>query len=502
MLYFKRIEKKDKRRWTMFYEDATTKEIEQVVELQLQSNPVSNNFEKFAKTIEDISIKIEGFDIWFKETIDKYIEEEYNSEIVFEQVETIKQYAEQYVNILNIDFESFINRKKASKTSIVFQPNEIRALSVSTVALKIYSVFYCDEIMKLPKNISNQIYEELIRDCITLGVTDKIFQMIRARCFRSSQNDKYMWDIVSMYICETPESYILHVFNFVMSRLLFLITPDMNPIPYIVSSVDDSINWLMHSIYRNRVIYDDSFGGSEDIYGSVLSKDSYYVLCCNDTIAKAASIGMQLVEDDKTMNNEDQINFNERLDKIKQLYPTMKLVILPLASRILEIPYKYLLTNPPRHVILTGIFLRKLIEDTLPGEVRKGTIEGKKKELFLVWSDLYSNFLEFLTAIPHQKSSQATKSSYKIRDINRILNDKSPIFGFKSPTLKNNIISSICGVLSASKNDLIDIKTGRKLTKMKYADLEKDVCDFYINLYSGGLDESLKKLSEKANDYF
>ena len=316
-------------------------------------------------------------------------------------------------------------------------------------------------------------------------VVNRIFQLVRSRTYRSSITDKYMWDFIKLVISETPESYVMLIFNFIMTNIISLINPHQNPIPFIISAVDRSIGWMMRTIYKDKTIYGEVYGGVEDLYGSSLTKESFYFHCCADVISKASNIGMQILEE----NKEDFEKIKARLDQVTSLFPVTKLITLPIASEILEVPYKQLITIPPKHAVLIGIFMHKI------------ALEIGLDQRFPV----ITNFLS-MYSIEEKKSN--SKSMYNIRNLEFIINNTKdddtpkPMWGFKSPILKFKVLKLICGALSSSKRNLIDIETGRQINRLTYTDLENDVCSFFIEFYSKSLDPTFEKMRAVSDTYF
>jgi len=114
----------------------------------------------------------------------------------------------------------------------------------------------------------------------------------------------------------------------------------------------------------------------------------------------------------------------------------------------------------------------------------------------------YPVLAEFLISCPENTNFLSTRSSYRLRNLEFILNESSPIFGFASKTLKFEIMSSICGVLSASKKNIVSVIDGGRLSKITYLDLENDVTSFFTKLYSSQLDGMFENMRKRADALF
>ena len=455
-----------------------------VIDLSLIAHSVSNKFSVVGDLISEMCTSINGFESWFSSLVKTYVSSNYNSEILVENADNFHSYAEQYIVTKNINFDNFVDLEKKSKTSIIFYAEDIRAISVSSTALKLYSFFSCDNQLKLPDNLHRKVYEVMIRECIDREVTTKIFQLIRSRTYRSSITDRYMWDFIRMMISETPESYVMTVFNFLMKSIVILIDVEMNPVPYIISTIEDSIRWLMRNVYKDKIVYGEIFGGTDDIFGSSLTKENFYLYCCQDVIGKAAKIGMDIIDNNDSVDETKYEKVREQLNSIGYMFPSALLITLPIASKVLEIPYKFLLTIPPKHAVLIGVFMHELC---------KGVLDER-----------FPILTEFLMGSPRSENNVTfiTKSSYKIRNLELVINDPNLLFGFSSRTLKFDVMSSIVGIISASKRNLVNLITNESLNKTTYYNLESDLCLFFSEMYSGKLDPIFEILKEKADNYF
>ena len=81
--------------------------------------------------------------------------------------------------------------------------------------------------------------------------------------------------------------------------------------------------------------------------------------------------------------------------------------------------------------------------------------------------------------------------------------NKETMFGFESKVIKYKIFSSICGIISASKKNLISVITGKPIPKITNSQLEYEIINFFSLLYGGKLDDMFEKLTKKADaEYF
>lgn len=468
-----------KRSWKMVVYKGNKKPIE--LELNLLQFSLPNRFDVVQDLFKDLNKLSPKFSSWMYDTLKSYIDSEYNAELILKEKDKFIQFANEYIDLKEIDFDSFVDPKKSSKSSILFDATDIRSIALASTCLKMSSIFFYDSQLKVPDNIQRSLYNAFISECIENKTTDKIFQLIRARTYKSSITDRFMWNLIKMTVLETPETNVMNVFNFLTTNLISLLDIEVNPVHYLIKVADDSVRWMFCEVYKERIIYGESFGGTDDIFGASVSKESFHIYCCNDVIAKAAKAGLQILKDNYGIDDESFIDLKDRLEQVTYIDPSMRLFTLPIASKVLDIPYRFLLTASPKHIVLIGVLLHHIAEDTLV-------------ERYPILSD-------FLLCYPEKTGFLITKSSYKLRDVDLILKDNTPMFGLNSRKLKFEVISPICGILSASKKNVSSIIDGRKLSKITYADLENDASDFYTKLYGNELTETFEDMKNKLDEH-
>ncbi len=483
--------------------------------LQLKSSSLSNKFEIVKKFFDEINILIPEFSEWFLDLLFRYVESSFNSNILLDEKEKFHQYSREYIERKNIDFNKFVNSKKKSNTSILVMPNELKELAITSTSLKLLGIFSNDNTLKLNENAHREMYNYLRKNCNECGIDDKIFNLVRCRTYKSYISDRFMWDLCKVKYNESPDNYLMVVFSYFLDNLISVLDCEVNPIPFIIRVTDCSVRWLMKPLYKNQTIYGEIYGGMDDIYGTTIGQEAYNVYACNDTIYKASNIGLKLI--DEKIDDKKFDEFRDRLDKVDFIYPYLKVLNLPIISKVLEVPYRQLLAIPPKHIILLGEFIRELSKDNLkdrfPFLYDLMIAVPKDSEEFLnqfISTAIDDNLLDERTDNMLNKRKKkntiyvsATRSSYKIRNIQLLFANKETMFGFESKVIKYKIFSSICGIISASKKNLISVITGKPIPKITNSQLEYEIINFFSLLYGGKLDDMFEKLTKKADaEYF
>jgi len=471
--------------------------------LKLITTSLTNNFNVVEELLDDINTNHSRFSNWIERFICDYINNNHSYDIIESRVDALLKHSAAYVKSKNIDFSGYLDKTKTTKTSIVFTAEDIECIIILSVCLKIYGIISCDSTMKLPDNLHIKILEQISGNAKRLGLKNKIFKLVCSLTYRTVMRDKYIWDFCQLRGTDAPDSHIMGVFNYIIANLIAILEMDKNPIPFIINTVENSIRWLMKSVHNNDIIYGETFFGPEDIYSTGSnSQHSFSIYCCSDLIGRCAKSGMDILASKYCVSDDGFNDIRDRLDEIDDIYPHVKLVTLPIFSKVFGINYKHLLQMPPEHTILAGVLLRELVEDVFP--------------------ERFPNISSFLTSCPSLPSRNvhlikgkkvveyvdepkgvAMKSSYNIRSPEYVLNDNKRMFGFKSPLVRFKSLSSIIGVLISARRSLSSIYNGEKLKKISNNILEREFANYFSLLYNGELDNSFLKMAEKAeSEYF
>lgn len=516
MLYIKKGE--TKKTWYICEKkelDNKSKFEVRIWKLNLNSSSLSNKFEIVKKFFNEINKLVPGFSDWFLDIFCRYVFSGYNSRILLDEKQKFHDFCREYIEAKNIDFTKFVNEKKKSVTSILVLPNELKELAITSASLKLFGIFSNDNILKLNENAYREMFKFLRLNSRECGIENKMFELIKCRTYKSYMSDTYMWKWIEIKTNQTPDSFIMDIFAYLLNSLISVLDCEVNPIPFIIKVTDLSVRWLMKPPCKNQTIYGEIYGGMDDIYGITIGQEAYNVYACNDTVYKASKIGLDLA--DEKLGEKEFDEFMNRLDRIDVTFPYLKILSLPIISKVLEVPYRQLLSVPPKHIILLGVFIRELSKDLLKEKfpflfdllvsVPRDCEDFINQFINTSLSDnLLSEELDEKLNKRRNKSAvyvTATKSSYKMREIQLFLNNKETIFGFESNVIKYKIFSSICGVISASKKNLISIITGKPISKITNSQLEYEVTNFFLKFYGGKLDDVFQQMTELADkDFF
>mgnify|MGYP000927577499 CR=1 FL=1 len=443
------------------YIEKTEGNIEKIVTIVIPlSSSLYNNFKYVSIPIEEMSVIFgDEFVNFFYNLFMDYLNNNRDPSFILNKIDTILDYSCKYIDNKNYDYKKFINEKKKSKTSIVFSNDEVRSILICSMCFKIYSLFNTDENLKLPDSADREFKDTIIEKLNLKDTIYKIYTTMKSRIYRSSLLDKSIWDIVRKSVFKTPDEHSLKLFNHFCNDLFPLLEPDSNPISYMVKVTDDSIRWLLSTVYKNTVIFDpESFVSVEDMFGGGISKDVFYMFACNDVLDKYAKKGMEILEIKyKVAEHEERfLEIRDILDKITSFPPSSSLVLYPLIMKYFNVPYKYIERSSPRILTLIGIYFKETDDDF-----------NKKYPILSNYLGVYSD-----------DRILSTKSLYKVKSIDNIINNTSNIFGLTSSVLKYEIVSSVCGVILSNRKYLKSVLTNKHIPKFNSLDLENEILSF------------------------
>lgn len=449
---------------------------------------ISNAFDKVSELLNDMFSNVEGFDDWLRNVILRYKEEGLSS-ILLDECDNFYYFSEKYFNYLQIPIDTFIDKTKISKTSVVFYEEDLKELIILCISLKVYSIFSANSVQeyKVLDNTNTAIYRKLSSKCVELKLQDKIYNIIQSKVYRKYTSDRMLWTILAEFSIETPDNFIMSLFNFILNNLLVTIDINKNPVSFLTGAIDKSVSWLLKSSHGNMIYKNDSISIGDEIHSHDRYRDSFSIYCDNDLISKICRITYDILKVEKGLGDDVIDRITQDIEKMEYIYNYMKLTTLPLFEKSMNIPYDHLLQISPKNIAILGMFMHHVSVETR-----------------LI--DTYPRILNYLICIPSPGANTASqtftnmKSSYQMRYPEHFVNNyQNTTFGFKELTIKGKLIAHICGILSNTKKYLIDIYKCQPIKNISHYEFEKEVLAYFTRLYNDSLD--LKLFKERINHY-
>ena len=444
---------------------------EVICNLDLVFSPISNKFFRLTEFVENCSVKLgPEFDVWFTKLIKDYKTSNYDYLVIKNNIPQLKEFCDKYLELTNINFEDYINRSKASKNSIFFDAGEIKKIIQVSNYLKIYFILAQDTEMKLVNKFHKETYNKLIETINNNNTIYKLFKIVSSKTYEYNYSDRYMWEYIKTIYCKTTDMHVFSIFNFLMNNILVTCSTDQNPIPYLISVIDESIKWILKNIYKDAIIYSDTIS-TQDVY-TIQSKDNLASYSHNDTIGKLLVISYNQLEK-SGIDNIDK--FRTSLTNLKEISLFANYITYPILSKVLNIPYRHFLTLSVSNSYLLNILLFYLLSD-----------DFKKQYSVLSRMLLYYN-----------KQKPILKTTYKIKNIDVFTETLGTFLSFKNNITPYDFQSGIMGKLS--RNTYASFLNEQEIPNVPLAKLEVDIIKFYNDYFDNRMEPMFTELRDKID---
>mgnify|MGYP006928171759 CR=1 FL=1 len=460
------FEKLDKRLYSIKSDDT------QIIESKLIFSPATNKYQKLHEFVEDCSVVMgKEFDDWFIKYLTDYDTSENRFQVMKSNIPEIKKFVDRYIEAKEIDFENYINRDKISKNSIFFDSEEIKEIIKTSGYLKLYFIMSQDASRSLPIRFHREIYQNLTQSIKEKNILLKLFKIVSSKTYKYNMTDSYMWEYIRMIYCKTTDMHIMTIFNFIVNNILVTCESTTNPISYIITVIDESIKWILQSVYKDVVIYSDTIN-TEDVY-ALQGKDNLKAYAYDDTIGRLVVAGYNCIDQEGIESKQ----FKEDVKSRQETALISKFVVYPILCKVLDIPYRHFLTVPAEH----GYLLNILVYHNLPEEF---------KTQFRTLSSMMIQF---------NKEKSISKTTYKLKNVEHFANTFESFWGFKNLTFVYECYSSIVGMLS--RNTYAGFRDNKELDNIPLAKLEKEIIEFYNGYFSDKFDTIFKKLGDDLESF-
>lgn len=463
----------DKRKYDLFRGPTSETTTDLVIKLDLLFSPVTNKFFRLTEFIEDCSQKIGiEFDDWFCKLILDYQESNYDYQVIKRNLPKLKEYSDRYLELCNINFNDYINKSKASKNSIFFDAEEIKKIIQASNYLKIYFVITLDSKMKLSNKFHKETYNYLIESINNNNTIYKLFKIVSSKTYEYNYTDRYMWDYIKTIYCKTTDMHVFSIFNFLMNNILVTCSTTQNPIPYLISVIDESVKWILKNIYKDAIIYSDSIS-TQDVY-TIQGKDNLSSYAHNDCVGKILIAAYNQLEN---IGIEKIEEFKNTIENLKEISLFSTYITYPILSKVLDIPYRHFLTLSVSNSYMLNILVYSLLSD-----------EFKKEFPVLSKMLLYYN-----------KLRPILKTTYKVKNIDVLTESFDTFFGFKNYETPYDLYSSIIGKISRNTYASFT-NNNQEILNFPLAKLEVDIIKFYNEYFrNGGFENMYNELRDKID---
>ena len=451
------------------------KVIEVIKNMDLIYAPGSNKYDNMLAFVEKCSeVFGKEFDDFYVGTIKSYLASNKDIKIIKDAIPNIIKFSELFIEKQNINFDDYIDLSKKSKNSIFFDASEIKEIVRSSCYLKLYYSIYKDMDMRISESSNREIFQILAKKLIDTDIVTKLYKIVSSKTYEYNRTDQYMWEFIKNLYCKTPDMHISHIFNFIINYIIITCEYDQNPIPYIISVIDESIKWILKSIYKESIIYSDAIA-TQDVT-AVSGKDNLETYAHNNTIAALTVLAYQSLETIFENSDEKIEAFKNTIESIKEPSVLAHYITFPILSKITDIPYRHFTTLS----VTVSYLLSMLLYDLL-----KGT-EFETK---------YPTLVKILTF--YNTQHPIGKTTYKLKNLAQFTQTFDSFLGFKNYTTAYDSYSSIIGKIV--KNEYCSLINSNTIPNFPAAKLELEIVEFYNNYFSHGLDNQIASLQNRID---
>ena len=474
------IKQNGPKEWLVHYKE------NEPIKIFLTPSSVTNKFFIVTQFIERVAEYYgEEFCDWFIDFLTSCEDPEKRPQTVVDSIPQIKEFVSGYLDSNKTDYTDFVDESKIKKNSILFQPAEIEKIIHLSCYLKVYSVIFNSEELKLGQTLHREVYNKLASDIVETEIVRKIYDVIKTKTFRYNLTDRFMWEYIKNVQGKDIGVHIIEIFNFIMNNILVLCEEDKNPITYFVGVIDESVKWFLRSVYKGSIVYDDSIS-TEDIQG--INTDNLKTYSYNDTLGRLKGIAYEKIYEqlqkqgtmtmEKVDDDEFIVSFHERASGINYISPLCETLVFPLLSQMTKIPYHHFKTLSPEHAAVLSVYVQGLMRRVFASE--------------------YKNMISLLNYYPLRGPSIST--TYKVKAVHDYINLQQEImnfYGFNTKILPHNLLCHYVG--RVSRVDFCDILTGKKMGGIPLSKIEQDMIRFYTLYFAGQLESYVDEMTKLMN---
>lgn len=383
-------------------------------------------------------------------------------------------YISQHYMAVNFDFSDFTNKTKSTRNSVLFKPEDIKAIMIASNSLKLYNVINQDENLRVNTDYNTTLTKMFLSPMTkSKTIMDNLYNVVMSKTQRYMINNDYMWKYLTTVCCKTKESHVISILNTLVNTILPSCAWNENPIVFMQVITKSSLNWLLKAKYSPMTFTDQLV--SEDIQLSI--KDNLHVYSSNNLLNRLIIWANTLME----RCGVDESIFRELMSTTADHSPIQKYISFPILQNIV------------------GISKQNLGECSIEQDYLVNLL------IFHCLTDEFKTRFPILTQMLRYMNTERInyKATYKFNDTIRdylysIENNR--IFGMKSISYRANVYSNIIGRIL--KNEYRSLVTGNKIYKkdLNEKDFAIELMDFLTLYFEGNLNKLLPDMKKTIMD--
>lgn len=170
-----------------------------------------------------------------------------------------------------IDISSFVNIKKKTSNSVLFDEEEVYQIYELSAIIKLYAIISGTNIIDNNLDtINKNSFEYIIQKMNYKKALDKIHYVVYTKLFKCIGLDPTIMRTISLKSTMSDDDFVLYLFDYVLSAILVIYDMMRNPITFIVTSVDQVMVWQFRALYQKSIAYKSS----GDLFGKSITSTS------------------------------------------------------------------------------------------------------------------------------------------------------------------------------------------------------------------------------------
>jgi len=404
-------------------------------------------------------------------------------EYIYDEIPWLIQVAEDFsLKHTGIDFNSFLDKKKVTKNSVVFDGKDNLHIFMLSIILKFYMPMSSTTLYKYADHeVHKLFFKKLTQQMGCVDLVYKIHDLIMKKIFRTIKLDFSLLSILQMKYTKTQEDFALMMFDFIISSILVIYDLTRNPTTFLATSISSMISWEFQDIKNLNVIYKRT----EDLFDiSNSSRNLTEKLIINKVLKETEKF--VLIQAKKSTLDVSWIHKTISEKKLEESYYDM--FIVPLWKYIFSIKYDIKIDLYSKVIIQLMLYfsLKIFLEEIL----KRDTSTDSKfiTEKF--------HYLEIFKSIALEKPRNRRTYSYSLQSIEKIYQTTGfSFYGFKTLIILVDYMMKLFENLNSCTFKVLDgTEKEYSLNKQKLEYLEEKLLPFIYVILDSSNEKNMPNL--------
>lgn len=229
-------------------------------EIVLTQPSIANKSKQYVAHLNDI-LETKTNKQWFYNVIKKF-QLTQDPDVIYQDfldkaIDVASKYSER--RFKDVDIGSFVNRKKKTNNSILFDEKECSEIYILSAIIKLYAIVSGSSLVNANGDkINKHCFEYIIQKKNLKATVDKIHHVVYTKLFKCIGLDPTIMKTIGLRSTMSDDDFVLYLFDYVLSAILVIYDMERNPITFIVTSVDQVMIWHFRGLYQKAIAYKET----------------------------------------------------------------------------------------------------------------------------------------------------------------------------------------------------------------------------------------------------